>query len=74
MNTTNSIGPSSDLCGIPLFTYIQSDSSPPTDTLGLLPVKKASIHRNTSPFMPSDSSLTERRLCGTESKALAKSV
>ena len=69
----NSIGPRTEPCGIPDVTSVMSDRAPLTETRCLRFDRKDVIQLCVLPVIPYEVRLDRRRLCGTLSKALAKS-
>ena len=74
MKNTNNVGPSTEPCGMPLFTAPHVDSNPSIQTFCLLLWRSDFIQRNRFPDIPNASNLTANRSCGIVTKALAKSV
>ena len=70
MNSKKSIGPRTEPCGTPDVTSVVSDR---TETRCLRFDRKDVIQLCVLPVIPYEVSLDRRRLCGTLSKALAKS-
>ena len=69
-----SIGPRTEPCGTPDVTSVMSDRAPLTETRCLRFDRKDVIQLCVLlPVIPYEVSLDRRRLCGTLSKALAKS-
>ena len=68
-----SIGPRTEPCGTPDVTSVVSDRAPLTETRCLRFDRKDVIQLCVLPVVPYEVSLDRRRLCGTLSKALAKS-
>ena len=68
-----SIGPRIVPCGTPDVTYVVSDRAPLTETRCLRFDRKYVIQLCVLPVIPYEVSLDIRSLCGTLSKALAKS-
>ena len=68
-----SIGPRTESCGKPDVTSVVSDRAPLTETRCLRFDRKDVIQLCVLPVIPYEVSLGKRRLCGTLSKALAKS-
>ena len=74
MYSKKSIGPRTEPCGTPDVTYyVVSDRAPLTETSCLRFDRKDVIQLCVLPVIPYEVSLDRRRLCGTLSKALAKS-
>ena len=74
MYSNKSIGPRTEPCGTPDVTSVMSDRAPLTETRCLrFDKKKDVIQLCVLPVIPYEVSLDRRRLCGTSSKALAKS-
>ena len=73
MNTTKRTGPKRLPCGILLFTGARDDRDQFTLTYCLLFSRKACIQVSYSPWIPCHCNLHSSLLCGTESKAFAKS-
>jgi len=71
--TRNSIGPNTEPCGTPLNTSIQSDSVPLIPTLCTLHLNHSAIQFSNLFVMLWDCNFTSSLLCGTLSKAFAKS-
>ena len=67
------IGPRTEPCGTPDVTSVMSDRAPLTETRCLRFDRKDVIQLCVLPVIPYEVSLDRRRLCGTLSKALAKS-
>ena len=74
INIRNSVGPTTESCGIPLLTHAQDESSAPMQTLCFLAFKNDFIQLCTLPVIPKFLTLSRSLWCGTESKAFAKSV
>ena len=69
-----SIGPRTEPCGTPDVTSVMSDRAPLTETRCLpFDIKDVLQLCVLLPVIPYEVSLDRRRLCGTLSKALAKS-
>ena len=68
-----SIGPRTEPCGTPDVTSVMSDRAPLIETRCLRFDRKDEIQLCVLPVIPNEVSLHRRRLCGTLSKALAKS-
>ena len=68
-----SIGPRTEPCGTPDVTSVMSDRAPLTETRCLRFDRKDVIQLCVLPVIPYEVNLDRRRLCGTLSKALAKS-
>ena len=68
-----SIGPRTEPCGTPDVTSVVSDRAPLTETRFLRFDRKDVIQLCVLTVIPYEVSLDRRRLCGTLSKALAKS-
>ena len=73
MYSKKSIGPRTEPCGTPDVTYVMSDRAPLTETRCLRFDRKYVIQLCVLPVIPYEVSLDRRLLCGTLSKALAKS-
>ena len=73
MYSKKSIGPRTEPCGTPDVTYVVSDRAPLTETRCLLFDRTDVIQLCVLAVIPYEVSLDRRRLCGTLSKALAKS-
>ena len=73
MYSKKSIGPRTEPCGTPDVTSVMSDRAPLTETRSLRFDRKDGIQWCVLPVIPYEVSLYRRRLCGTLSKALAKS-
>ena len=73
MYSKKSIGPRTEPCGTPDVTSVVSDRAPLTETRCLRFDRKDVIQLCVLPVIPYEVSLDRRRLCGTLSKALAKS-
>ena len=67
------IGPRTDPCGTPDVTSVMSDRAPLTETRCLRFDRKDVIQLCVLLVIPYELSLDRRRVCGTLSKALAKS-
>ena len=65
--------PRTEPCGTPDVTYVVSDRAPLTETRCLRFDRKDVIQLCVLPVIPYEVSLDRSRLCGTLSKALAKS-
>ena len=73
-NKTKRTGPSTEPCGIPLVISHHDDSTPFTNTLCFLPVKKSSIHASNLPLIPYAWSFRISLQWGTLSNAFLKSI
>ena len=73
MYSKKSIGPITERCGTPDVTPVMSDRAPLTETRCLRFNRKDVIQLCVLPVIQYEVSLDRRRLCGTLSKALAKS-
>ena len=73
MYSKKSIGPRTEPYGTPNATYVMPDRAPLTETRCLRCNRKYVIQLCVLPVIPYEVSLDRRRLCGTLSKALAKS-
>ena len=73
MYSKKSIGPRTEPCGTPDVTSVMSDRAPLTETRCLRFDRKDVIQLCVLPVIPYEVNLDRRRLCGTLSKALAKS-
>ena len=73
MYSKKSIGPRTEPCGTPDVTAVVSDRAPLTETRCLKCYRKYVIQLCVLPVIPYEVSLDRRHLCGTLSKALAKS-
>ena len=73
MYSKKSIGPITESCGTPDVTSVMSDRAPLNETRCLRFDRKDLIQLCVLPVIPYEVSLDRRRLCGTLSKALAKS-
>ena len=73
MYSNKSIGPRTEPCGTPDVISVVSDRAPLTETSCLRFDRKDVIQLCVLPLIPCEVSLDRRRLCGTLSKALAKS-
>ena len=73
MYSKKSIGPRTEPCGTPDVTSVVSDRTPLNETRCLRFDRKDVIQLCVLPVIPYEVSLDRRRLCGTLSKALAKS-
>ena len=72
--TRNNNGPRTVPCGTPDVTLHLSEASPSTTTCWWRLVRKESIHLRVLLLIPMLWSFLRRRWCGTESKALLKSI
>ena len=73
MYSKKSIGPITERCGTLDVTSVMSDRAPLTETRCLRVDRKDVIQLCVLPVIPYEVSLGRRLLCGTLSKALAKS-
>ena len=73
MYSKKSIGPRTEPCGTPDVTYVMSNRAPSTETRCLGFDGKYVIQLWVLTVIPYEVSLDRSRLCGTLSKALAKS-
>ena len=73
MYSKKSIGPRTEPSGTPDVTSVMSDRAPLTETRCLRFDRKDVIQLCVLPVIPYEVNLDRRRLCGTLSKALAKS-
>ena len=74
MYITNSSGPSTVPCEMPLITFSQEDGFPSTTTLCFLLLKNDCIDCSMLPFIHKAFTFEISLLCCTESNAFAKSV
>ena len=73
MYSKKSVGPRTEPYGTPDVTSVMSDRAPLTETRCLRFDRKNVIQLCVLPVLPYEVSLDRSRLCGTLSKALAKS-
>ena len=74
INNMNNVGPSTEPCGMQLFTAPHFDCTPPNTNLCLLLWRNDFIQCNTFPVIQNTSILTADRSCGTVSNDLANSM
>ena len=74
MYSKKSIGPITEPCGTPDVTSVMSDRAPLTENRCLRFDRRYMIQLCVLPVIPYEVNLDRRRVCGTLSKALAKSM